>query len=269
MFHVKHPVGRNSGHVALKTTTKPSRCEEGASLSRSERTSTRRRCRRSTTASSHRSWSGGSLITMGEPARTSRAAADRVNSGGPNPRATTASNEWAGPNVATSWHITATLCCQPRRRTTRSKKSVRLARRSSRVTVIVGRSCAITRPGMPPPEPRSRTELIGPRSSRARTNPRACSMTSGIWRDPRNPSRCASSNTATRAGSTNALTAGLTGSGRVDDDPTVGVLTDRAARHTLFVVEDVVDHLAVRRTHRLEGSGGSGGPDLFGHVLSK
>ncbi len=37
-----------------------------------------------------------------------------------------------------------------------------------------------------------------------------------------------------------------TGSARIDDDATVGVLANRAARHAVLVIEDIVDHLAVR-----------------------
>ena len=43
-----------------------------------------------------------------------------------------------------------------------------------------------------------------------------------------------------------------TSSGRLDDDPAIRVLTDGAGGDTVFVVEHVVDHLAVGGGHRLE-----------------
>ena len=92
---------------------------------------------------------------------------------------------------------TSTRSCHPSRRTMRARKSVRVRRRSSRVTFQVGWSWAITRPGTPPPEPRSRTGPATSSSSNAVTNARACSITCSIGRAPRKPSCCDRRSTST------------------------------------------------------------------------
>ncbi len=141
-------------------------------------------------------WSaGGSLMTISPPDVTSRLDECSVVSGGPNPRAVTASN--ASDIPSTSPAITDTRSRQPSRITARRRKSVRLVRRSISTTSRSGRSNARTRPGTPPPEPISATRPLT--SSSAVTNARACSITSGTGRSPKNPRRWLSRSTVVRS----------------------------------------------------------------------
>ena len=133
------------------------------------------------------------------PRRTKRTAVASVSSGGPNPRATAASNLPAHPGsstrLAVSAQTTRTRGFQPSVCTARASSSVRFARRSTSVTLTVGRSRATISPGTPAPEPRSTTRSTS--AGRAATNDRACSMTSAIGRTPSAPWRWARVKTRT------------------------------------------------------------------------
>ncbi len=183
-----------------------------------------------TSAGSQRSPIGGSLITTKPPGRTQSAATLRVTTGGPKPRATTASNTPSvAPARSASIVNTETRPSHSSRRTILARKSVRVLRRSSNVITAEGMSWEMTNPGTPPPAPRSSTETTsapdgGANASRARTNRRAWSTTSMMGRPPRNPRRCDSSKTATsaretgRVGSDGVLMKQRSSSDRFDDD---------------------------------------------------
>lgn len=178
------------------------------------------------TVALQRSPAGGSLMITRPPLHTKREASVKVSTGGPKPRATAASIIGAtSMKSSTSAHTTETRGDQPNRRTIRSRKSVRFARRSMSITSRSGRSCAITSPGIPPPDPRSMT--VPDISSNAVTKARACSITSSMSRSPRNPRRLLSSSTV-RTSSANTWTVCHVGIIRPRKRPQPGRTSGRA-----------------------------------------
>jgi hypothetical protein len=109
----------------------------------------------------HRSRSsGGSLTTRTPPTRSSGAAHSATTAGGPKLRATTASTPArSGPRPASSarWCRTSTRSPSPSSATASSRTAQRRAAASSSTSCHIGRATARTRPGTPPPAPRSTT----------------------------------------------------------------------------------------------------------------
>jgi hypothetical protein len=136
---------------------------------------------------------GGSLTTRRPPIRKNGAAHSAVTAGRPKPRATTASwldrQDASRPSTSARAVTTRTRSVQPSRDTARRSQSVRLSLASNSTTAASGRAAAMTKPGTPPPLPRSK------RLSKSRNGgrkPRAWVMTSPADREPRKPTRRAS-----------------------------------------------------------------------------
>ena len=142
------------------------------------------------TTPSHRSPLGGSLMTTNPRWRTQPSAVVNVWTGGPKPRATTASNGLP-VTLCASPVRTSTRSCHPRRRTTRARKSVRVRRRSSRVTFHVGWIVGDHESGHAASgteiEHRSGHVEFSPASSRTPGRARSPARSDGA---PRNPSCC-------------------------------------------------------------------------------
>ncbi len=108
---------------------------------------------------------GGSETTSHPPTRSKRAAHSATTAGRPKERARTPSN----PPLRPSWRpqssarpsSTVTRSASPRRSTARRRKAALRPLASSSATEASGQPSATTRPGSPPPEPRS-TSLVGP-----------------------------------------------------------------------------------------------------------
>ena len=124
--------------------------------------------------------SGGSVTTSSPSRRRKPTAHSAVTAGGPNDRATTRSNpprrRSSRASASARPHSTATREARSRVATARVKKSHRRRWASSSTPVASDHSPNNTRPGTPPPLPRSRTR---PRQSPI---PRARSSACWYWR---------------------------------------------------------------------------------------
>ena len=122
-----------------------------------------------------------SLTTAKPPTRNNGAATSATTAGRAKQRATTKSTcprRVDLPASSADSTQTATRSARPHRRSTRRNQSARAADRSTKVQAT-GSDHTSTRPGTPPPEPRSTTCLIDPRSP-AVSNPRYASACA-IW----------------------------------------------------------------------------------------
>ena len=126
--------------------------------------------------------------------------------------------------------------------------SVRVVRRSASTNDRSGRRQAMTSPGTPPPVPRSTTVAVTP-PARRRT-PR-CAPRRRQPAGARIPRRCESASAASsgRRRARPRRQAGLTMIRRFGSSPSDRLVTPSIA------VERVVNHLAVRRRHRVERAG--------------
>jgi hypothetical protein len=140
------------------------------------------------------------------------AAHSAVTAGRPNERAVTPSKDPrrapSRPQASARASATRTRSPSPRRATAPRRKAARRALDSIRVTLADSRADATTRPGSPPPEPRSaRTTgppllAVGePHKRRAIVaKPAACCNCGSKGPGPRKPARRASSRISSRAG---------------------------------------------------------------------
>lgn len=103
---------------------------------------------------------GGSETTSKPPTRTRGDPHSATTAGGPKLRATTTSSRSrrveSRPADSARSFKTSTCSSRPQRRTARARNPALLLRASSKRILLLGNNMANTRPGMPPPEPRSR-----------------------------------------------------------------------------------------------------------------
>ena len=152
---------------------------------------------------SHRiaaSASGGSVTTSSPPARRKPAAHSATTAGDPNDRATTRSKcaRRSGSRASTSARPqrTSTRLASPRSTVARSRNSHRRRWASSRTPRARGHASSRTRPGRPPPLPRSNmSRSKGPMRSARSEECRNCGSTGP---GPSRPNRRASSRTSTK-----------------------------------------------------------------------
>ena len=199
--------GRFSGHGARWTSTWKVAVDSCRSR-RGDRPSSARAptCQRAP------SLPGGSLTTKSPPLVRRGAAHSAVTAGGPKLRATTSAcaPRWVGsrPTISARSPTTPTRPVRPRRSTASIRKSARRRLASTRAQVEAGQWAASTRPGTPPPLPRSRQAfgVSDATSATARAKPPACSMCVSRGPGPRKPRWRASSRTSTRsAGGTDCV----------------------------------------------------------------
>ncbi len=178
---------------------------------------------------------GGSLIKTTPPALTMGADTSSTVSGGPKLRAVTTSN--CPTKSATSPSCTLTEPSKPSARIPYRSKSTRLVRRSTNVTETSGRRWAMTRPGRPPPEPRSTSDNAATLAAgTARTKRSAWATSSGSDVRPIAPRRWISERTRTRSSS---------GIRRFDHDAPLGVVALGPCDHTIHLRQHIVDDLAI------------------------
>lgn len=166
--------------------------------------------------SGSRAPAGGSLTTRMPPGRRNGAAHSAVIAGLPKERATTASNcprhvgRW--PRSSARPSSIARRVDTPSRAAASVRKAIRRCWASRSVSLVWGHDTARTRPGSPPPEPRSSTvggcDPAPPVEDRAlcayartttRAKARACARCGSSGPGPRRPSARASRSTATSA----------------------------------------------------------------------
>lgn len=148
--------------------------------------------------------SGGSLTTRWPPGRRNPMAHSAVTAGGPNDRAVTTSkcSRCAGSRARSSARPsrTATRSSIPNSSTALRSTAHRRCWLSSSTNSVSGRTTAITRPGTPPPLPRSRIRCgRGFTSRTAAQCPSAWSMCGSIAPGPSRPYSADRCNTADKA----------------------------------------------------------------------
>ncbi len=120
---------------------------------------------------------GGSVTTSRPPSLRNPTAHSAVVGGGPNERATTTPKDARSPvsraNLSARPHATWIRVPTPSRTTASRRKVHRRRWESSSVPWASGHATARTRPGRPPPEPRSRNRPTGAPTTAARSS--ACS----------------------------------------------------------------------------------------------
>jgi hypothetical protein len=125
---------------------------------------------------------GGSDTTRKPPISSMGAAHSAVTAGGPKDRAVTTStrtSELRDRAISSALPRTTSICsCRPQRVTSSRRKFVLLSLASKSTTAVPSHTPASTRPGTPPPLPKSTSEVGGrPKTdSIAARNPSACSI---------------------------------------------------------------------------------------------
>src|SRR5262245_17269348 len=162
------------------------------------------------------------------------------------------------PAISACAVTTVTRALRSSRPTARWRKSVRRTLASRRTRLVSGRARATTRPGTPPPAPRSRIRRAGRRAAR---KPAAWLMWLATGPGPRNPSNADSARTSSRAAGS-APGAGSGVGGGADDDAAERLLALGDGLDTVELVGGIVHHLAVHRRHRLQRPRRAAGADL-------
>ncbi len=261
MFHVEQPspwMIRQACGIVVASRTDTSRLMPACTpSSRNPRPISSPLCQRSGAGC------GGSLIRTTPPGlRTTDAAARAVTAGGPKLRAVTTSNR-ARPAVTDARSSASTVVRPPSARalTARRSRSALLARRSTRVTATSGRRHAMTRPGSPPPDPRSISVVASPGTNATKRS--ACATAVCNDRSPIAPRARTRSSAASRSVSSGS--AGSANAG-IDDHPSCRIVTFRTRGDSIELGERLVDDLAVRRRHRLQGTRGPRAAHLTGDL---
>ena len=122
---------------------------------------------------------GGSETMSQPPTRRSGAAHSATTAGAPNERAATPSKaalyKGSRPKISARWCTTLTRCWRAQATTARSRNWARRSLASRSTIVASGHAPATTRPGRPPPDPRSSMRGLCPSVSirASATNPSA------------------------------------------------------------------------------------------------